>query len=175
MRSTVLTLALLAAVPARAAADDRIEAGALVGVPIGDWGRVVKVSLGAVAGYVRAFDSRLSATARVGFIDHVNNLGQDYSSWTIPAWGGLEYTFVESGAVRPFATLELGLNVTHSSVDVPGYGGASETHVDAGLNFGIGVELGPVSIRVWQAILDLGDPSYSIEIMASASYTFRAP
>ncbi len=174
MRSTVLTLALLAAVPAGAAADE-LEAGALVGAPIGDWGRVVKVSIGAIAGYVRAFDSRLSGTVRAGFIDHVNNLSQDYSSWTIPAWGGLEYTFVESGAVRPFATLELGLNVTHSSVDVPGYGGASETHVDAGLNFGIGVEIGPVSIRAWQAILDLGDPSYSIEIMASASYAFPAP
>jgi len=151
----------------------RLEAGALVGSPIGDSGGLLNYSLGVLAGLEWPLDARFALTARAGFIHQVENFSESYSSWMVPVWGGAKLLFLTGGTVRPYAAVELGVNLTHSTIVLPDIGmSGSDTRADPGLNVGAGVELGPVRIQAWEAILDLGAPGRSMELMAGASYTF---
>lgn len=173
-RGIALLVILVSRLAFAQAAAPRVAAEAIVGSPIGAWGGTVSYSVGALGGLEWPLDARFAVTGRAGFIHQVENLSESYASWTVPAWAGVKYDFITGGTIRPYATIELGLNLTHSSIELTGIGiaNASETHADLGLNFGVGVELGPVRIHAWEAILDVGSPGNSMELMAGASYSF---
>lgn len=173
-KTIILGLVLLSRSAWAQAAAPRVAAEAIVGSPLGAWGGTVSYSVGALGGLEWPLDACFALTGRAGFIHQVEHLSESYSSWTVPAWAGVKYDFVAEGTVRPYATVELGLNLTHSSIELVGIGvgSASATQADLGLNFGFGIELGPVRVHAWDAILDVGSPGYSMELMAGASYSF---
>jgi hypothetical protein len=151
----------------------RFGAGVLIGLPVGDLGDLVDLSIGGLVDFDWALQPMLHLTGRAGFIYHLIDI-EGFSLSTIPIWPGVKYYFMPAEAsTRFFVSGELGVNFNIASVE---FGGESdsETDLDLGLNLGGGVELGAISLRAFIAILDLGEAGDTMVLMASASYYFTA-
>src|SRR5688572_15740630 len=147
----------------------RLGAGVALGLPLGDFGDLAVFSVGGLLDFDWVLSPALSATGRAGYIYHVLDSDlEDFSLSTVPIWVGVKYYLGSAEAsTRLFGMGELGLNYTMAEVS-----GFSDSEVNLGLNVGVGIELGAVSIRGFLALFDIGDAGESLSLMASASYYF---
>jgi hypothetical protein len=182
VKKSILVFAALACFAGSALAQDppggpakkaRLGAGIYLGLPVGDMGDLVDLSLGVLADFDFILTPAISVTGRAGYVHHLEDI-DNFSFYTIPFWAGIKYYFMPEGvSARFFAAPELAFNFNGVSAEFNGFEG-SDSELDIGLNLGGGVELGPISIRVFLAIFDLGEAGDSLQLAASAAYYFVA-
>ena len=174
--ASAIALAVVA-VPAAALAQG--EAGTLpprtIGVdgavvlPLGDYGEVATLAVGALARVEVPVANKLAVTGRVGALYHITDDDFDGTFIIFPVYGGVKYN-VGAGPDGLYVAGELGLSIGYVSVDT-GFGTASDTETELGLTLGAGFRKGALDVRGALFIPDLGeadDPG----IMGSVGYDF---
>jgi hypothetical protein len=149
----------------------RVGAGALVGLPLGDFGDAASLSIGVLAMVEYAVAPAIGVTGRLGYIHHLSDI-DGVSLSTIPIWVGGKYSLGQA-ANKLFVMAELGFNMNRASVDIGGTT-ASNSETDLGFNLGAGYDMGPISLAAVLTMYDLGNAGESMAVNATAGYYFAA-
>jgi hypothetical protein len=149
----------------------RIGAGALVGLPLGDFGDAASLSIGGLAMLEYGLQPAIALTARLGYIQHLSDI-DGVSLATIPVWLGGKYALGQA-TNKLFVAAELGFNMMRTSVDIGGTS-ASDSETKFGLNVGAGYDMGPISLEAFLTMYDLGHAGESMAVNATAGYYFTA-
>lgn len=148
----------------------QLGADAAFVLPLGNFSDAAGVGLGALLRYEYNVIPQLNITGRAGFIYHLSKdlpLGST-KLWTIPILVGAKYDIAQGF----YGAAELGLFYNHVSVDVPGFGSASDTTTKFGGGVAAGYRFGDLEARVGLQWWDLGHMSDTMGLVASVGYSF---
>jgi hypothetical protein len=146
-----------------------IGVDAAVVLPLGDYGNVASLAVGALARVEVPIANKLAITGRVGALYHITTDEFDGTLLFFPIYGGARYT-VGTGPDGPYVAGELGITIGYASADT-GLGTVSDTDSELGMTLGAGFRKGALDVRGALFIPDLSeadDPG----IMGSVGYDF---
>jgi len=176
--AAAVALACAVAIPATARAQGEptarprtVGVDAVVVLPLGDYGKVATLALGALARVEVPMSEKLSITGRAGALYHLLDSGVAGSLIFVPIYGGARYS-LGAGADGPYVAGELGVTIAFASVDT-GFGTASDSDSKLGGSLGAGLRRGALDVHAALFIPDLGhagDPG----LMGSVGYDFAA-
>lgn len=174
MKHICTSLLLISALSSVAAADAAInalsvEGDVIVGLPLGDFGDVSSLGIGALIGVNFRLQEKLVVTGRAGYMQFLTDI-DGLSLSGIPLWGGVKYYPSASGS-GVFASGEAGITMMRSSFELGG-ASASDSESNLSLNLGGGFDMGKITLRGGLGILDIGEAGDSMMLNASAGYTF---
>ncbi len=107
-----------------------------VDIPIGDFGDGAGIGIGFLASGEYSFTDMIGATLELGYIHH---LEKNYiTQGQVPIMLGSKFRF-GSEALVPYAEVQLGLIHHMVTVDLPGWGSASDSDDNFAIAFGGGV------------------------------------
>ena len=160
LRFVSFALALVV-VPAAAVAQDAdrprtLGVDAAVVLPLGDYGELATLGVGALVRFELPLQPQLSITARAGALYHLmdEDVG-DASLLLVPIYGGVRYS-LGAGGQGLYLAGEVGLTWGRISADT-GFGTASDTDTELGLTLGAGFRQGKLDFRGQLFIPDLGE------------------
>jgi hypothetical protein len=156
--------------------------GALV-LPLGDWADFAGLGFGALARFEYNVSEQLAATARAGYIVHLEK-DDRYRTSELPLLGGIRYAFgrlddgmylgAEAGLVnftltRPVAAATVGLVGSSSA----GYGEkSSDTKLKFGGTVGVGYRSDRIDGRAGLFVVSLGDLEETMGLLVTVGYSF---
>lgn len=174
MRKLCIAIAIVAATGSAAVADEAsvtaspqttLGADGVGVVPVGDYGRVATLGIGALGRIERAAGPGF-ATGRVGVIFHAVS-GADAQLTLVPLYGGYRIPVGNGGG---YVAAELGLTIAIGTVDTA-FGRMSASDTKLGFTLGGGIRRGVLDLRAGLFAPDIGN---AIGLMASAGYDFAA-
>jgi hypothetical protein len=145
--------------------------GAVV-LPLGDYGEIATLAVGALGRAEFPIQPKLAITARAGVLYHLTKDEFDGTLLFIPIYGGARYSLGAVPGQGVYLAGEVGITIGYASVDT-GFGTASDTETELGATLGAGFRTGALDVRGALFIPDLGeadDPG----IMGSVGYDFAA-
>jgi hypothetical protein len=160
LRFVCVSLAVLA-LPSAAFAQDAarpktLGVDAAVVLPLGDYGEVATLGVGALVRFELPLQPQLAITARAGALYHImDEDAGDASFLLVPIYGGARYS-LGAGGEGLYLAGEIGLTWGRVSVDT-GFGTASDTDTELGLTLGAGFRQGKLDFRGQLFIPDLGE------------------
>jgi hypothetical protein len=172
------TLAISLAVIGTAAADAPKTIGLDGGLamPTGDWGDAAGVGIGALARFEMPLQTKLTFTARAGYIQHLGVDGPDgagdSSTSEVPLFAGVRYAFsgAEEGSSKQFyGAAELGFVIYRVSIDVNGQS-MSNSDTNLGMTLGAGYRTGKLDLRANLFFPDVGEAGDAMALMATIGY-----
>jgi hypothetical protein len=180
LRLLLVGLVLVIAVPVASAQDATIAAqmprreigvdGATV-LPVGDYGEVATLGIGALGRVDFPIAPQLAVTARAGVVFHLLEDGLEGSLTLVPIYGGIRY-FLSSAVPGegPYLAAETGITIGFAEVDT-GFGTASDSDSEIGATAGAGYKRGALDFRGGLFIPDLGEAD-DLAIMGSVGFGF---
>jgi hypothetical protein len=138
-------------------------------LPVGDYGDVATLGVGALGRIDFPLNDRISITGRLGVVFHMLDEGVEGSLTLVPIYGGARY-FVQGGNQGPYAAGEAGITIGFAEVDTP-FGTASDSESEIGATLGGGFKRGALDIRGGLFIPDLGEAD-DLAIMGSVGFGF---
>ncbi|MEK6606125.1 MAG: hypothetical protein AABZ30_00525 [Myxococcota bacterium] len=148
-----------------------LAADVAAGLPVGGFGDYAGFALGVLLRFEYDIDTKLTATARAGYLHHLakerDEAGSPESKVSeLPILGGVKVAL--SGPV--YGALEFG--VDHVSVD----GGCAVECVEVDNHFALtaggGYEMGDIDLRAALVVADLGEAGDSLMLLAGAGVVF---
>lgn len=149
MKKIIFSILFVVVAFGAAFSQGRFSGGLELGLPVGVFGDIANIGIGASARYEAPIQDKLNWTGTVGFLSFGGKSisGFSYGSSTIiPIQGGVKYYFTESFNGF-YASGELGLSI--ATFSVPGFnlfgqtvGGGSVSETRFGFAPGIGYHLG---------------------------------
>jgi hypothetical protein len=174
LRFVSLSLALVA-LPTAALAQDAaprktLGVDAAVVLPVGDYGELATLGVGAFARFEFPLQPQLAITARAGAIYHLmDEEAGDASLLLVPIYGGVRYS-LGAGGQGLYLAGEVGLTWGRISADT-GFGSASDTDTELGITLGAGFKTGKLDLRGQLFIPDLGEAD-DLGLMATVGFDF---
>jgi hypothetical protein len=174
MKKLYFAIATIAGVGSPALADEPVTPASQqttlsvdgIGVlPVGDYGRVAKLGIGALGRIERAAGSGFVA-GRIGVIFHAIN-EVDAQLTLVPLYAGYRFPV---GAGGGYVAGELGLTLIFGTADTA-FGRMSVSDTKLGFTLGGGLRRGALDLR---AGLFAPDADNAVGLMASAGYDFAA-
>jgi len=146
-----------------------IGVDAAVVLPLGDYGDIATLAVGALARVEVPIANKLAITGRVGALYHLTKEEFDGTLLFFPIYGGAKYN-LGAGPDGLYLAGELGITIGYASADT-GFGTASDTDSELGMTLGAGFRKGALDVRGALFIPDLSeadDPG----IMGSVGFDF---
>lgn len=142
------------------------EISGLIGVPLGQFANGMNAGIGVLLGLSYAKTPRTAITARVGAMEFDAADGSGSLS-NVPVWGGVRYR-LSNNPRGLYLHGEAGFNRLKATV--VGLGSASETEL--GVGFGVGAQLGRLTLDGALHVLSLEEAGDSMMLGLAAGATF---
>jgi hypothetical protein len=171
-----LTLLATAAAHAQSTAPARqflIGADGTIALPLGNLSNVSGIGIGAMLTGEYLFQDQITFTGRIGYEFHLDSNSAHVN--VLPVMVGARYYIAQPSKHQGmFGLGEVGFNDLMTSVNVPGFGSASNSSIYLGLGVGAGYQMGPIDFQAKLQFLDIGHPGDTFEIAVLAGYQFAA-
>jgi hypothetical protein len=168
--TAVSALALFA--PTEAHADPVASIGGYVQpqIPLGNFSDVASFGIGLQVGADVMVAPNVAIVGGLGVTKYITK-GSGVSLLNVPISGGVRYAF-DKLTYGPYVAGGLDINVLHTSVDVDGFGSASDTSAKLGLGVGGGFRLDAFDFGGRLQSLDVGHFGDSVQVGLYAGYHF---